>query len=578
MGSAVRRRTGPRLTGIAVPAACVLLLVAVSYAWLGYRYQVSPQGGILAYVLRFDGRLAADWSTDLPPAHWAFTHALGALPPSLLRTAFWVLWLGTMGLLWTAWVMLARTLAVPVATSLAAGLLLLPGQLDGIGATPTLPPYLYPTNTALALILLAVAALVRERLRWCALLTGLAALVHPGVGILGILVSAPVLGWQARRRPRELGVLAALMALPAAPSLIQAATSQAGGSGLPADRRFDLLVTVRIPYHMLFSKFPTSEWIAFAAACLLLALGAIRLRRLPQVRMLAAIAALIAVLLVAGGIASVAGGPLALAQLQTARVSPVLVVFGVLLTAAWLTRAAGPWATVILLGAFAIGTGLRTEVRDQVAAHAASAVPWVTSASLELTVLLPACLAVAVFARRPPRLAAGRAVAVAAAAVVAVVTLALTVDRAATRRSGVDDPPLHAIAGRAHALTHPSDVILVPPAAENFPVFARRAAVVTFGAGYRFGKGDVEWVHRIEAITGDPHVLDVEPFGADVVGRVRAMTADYERNVRRDRDVLCRYRVRMVVSGNAGALPAWLEPVFRSGGYELSRVAPGTCR
>jgi hypothetical protein len=105
---------------------------------------------------------------------------------------------------------------------------------------------------------------VRERPATAGALLGTATLVHPNLGLLGAAVVAPaalLLPGGRRRNLLRLGVPLAVIALPA---LAVAVADQAGGSQLPADRRYELLVVVRQPHHMLFSSFPPAEYVRTA--------------------------------------------------------------------------------------------------------------------------------------------------------------------------------------------------------------------------------------------------------------------------------------------------------------------------
>jgi hypothetical protein len=558
-------------------AAAVVVLSLLSWAWLGYSYGTWPQPGFLTYALRYHGELTADWPTSLPPAHWAITQLFGVLPLSWLEPGVAVLWVTTLAVLWTGWVRLARALALPPAPALAAALLLLPGELDGIGATQTLTPAFYPSYLSVALTVLAIAFIVERRLVAGGLAVGLATLVHPGVGILALAVTVPVVAWMWRAGRARLALLLGAVAALSAPSLVPVLESQAGGATLPAGRRFDLMAEIRTPYHLLFSAFPGAEWVVFGAATVALVFGAIRVRDLRAVRVIAVIGALIALLLLAGGVASALGGPLGLVALQTPRVSPVIVLFGVLLGAAWLWRSAGRAALPTLLAVLLVGIGLKTQIQDQVAAHYVTAAAWVTSASIAMVALLCACVMAELAARLRISPSGIRRVGIPVTAIAAVLVALAFADHARDRRPDGDRVDLEAVAGRARAISSPRDIVLVPPTADEFTFYAHRPTVVTFGY-FRPGRGDREWLRRLAAVMGNPHLLDVAPYGADVSSRTRAMSASYQRNLEHDRGLLCRYAVRLVVDGSAAPSPPWLRVVYRHGRYRLSQVAPGLCR
>ena len=71
-------------------------------------------------------------------------------------------------------------------------------------------------------------------------------------------------------------------------------------------------------------------------------------------------------------------------------------------------------------------------------------------------------------------------------------------------------------------------------------------------------------------------VLDVEPYGKDVVARTAAIGAAYDAAIARP-TAACRYGADLVVTRAATPEPAWLEPIYANAVYRLSRPRPDAC-
>lgn len=556
-------------------AGAVALLTGVSALWLGFGYEVWPTNAVLAYVYRFDGQLRGDWSTSLPSSHWAVAHALGALPSWALESVVIVVWLVTLALLWTGWTLLAEDLGMSWAATAAAGLLLLPSSLDGIGSSQTLDGYMYPTSTAFALEVCSLAMVVRRRPLAAGLLLGLATLVHPGEGALAVVVFVPVVLWAFRARFADLVRMAVPTAIVAAPALIEGFVDQTGGAQLSARRRYELLAIVRDPYHQVFAAFPTWEWAGFTAACVLLLVGLVFLRRERVAQAFALLAAGSAVFIVAGGIAAHSGSPLSLIQAQPTRLSSFLVLSGMLLGAALLARLTPAAAAPALLAVFVGGQVLLRPIRGQVAAHAVGAVPGVTRVTIQAGLLLLALAVAALARRRGWRFAAPRGAGWATAATATAVAIVVVVHTG--NRPQLVDPDLRAVAEHVRGVSRPGDLVLVPPGSIDFTVLSRRPTVVTLGI-FRYGKGDTEWVSRMETLTGGSRALAVEPFRYNAVARTRFADDRYDQVVLTSRTPVCRYGARyVIVVSMRPDPPPWLTEVYRNRAYRLLRVAAGAC-
>jgi hypothetical protein len=558
----------------------VVVLSVLTWLCLGYRYEIWPQPELLVFSLRYDGQLQGDWFADGQPVHWAVSNLLGLLPHALLEPAVAVLYVLAVVVLWAGWMQAAAALRVGATTAVAAGLVAIPTAFAGFGETRVLLDYFYPTALGCAFAVLALGLLLRHRLIAGGTALGLAVALHPGVGVLYAAAIVPVGLAQAGRRPRELARFAVPLALLGLPALGQTAVTQAFSSGLSAAERFDLVAVVRAPHHFLYSAFGTPEYVAVALWTAVAAAGYAMLRRDEPVRRLGLAVAAAAAVCAVGAVASALEGPLLLVQLQTARVSSVFVIAGLLLGAALLTRLAPRAAAPALLGAFAVTSVVERPLREQVAAHAPGLASSVTASSVEAGLVLVLALgatAAVRHGRTPPRWWAAERAPLAATALAALAALAVVLDdRPPLTGGSVQDDALHAVAAAARARTAPRDVVLVPPGMDNFTTYARRPTVVTFGA-FPFGKGDDEWVRRLVAVTGRPDLLRGDPLGPEASRRVAAAEAAYARRLRTTPAPLCAYRVRAVVAPVHARLGPWLRVVYRNGTYELATVAATAC-
>ena len=108
-------------------------------------------------------------------------------------------------------------------------------------------------------------------------------------------------------------------------------------------------------------------------------------------------------------------------------------------------------------------------------------------------------------------------------------------------------------------------------------VYAQRPTVVEFGT-LLFGEGDLEWRRRVIDLTGNPHILDPEPFGTDVAARAQAMSTGFQREIAASPDQLCRYDAAVAVAKPLADPPPWLTPIYRNDYYALYRFDRAACR
>jgi hypothetical protein len=555
-------------------AGVVVLLGLATWLFHGYTYGLWPQPGFLVNVVHFDGELEGDWFTTLPAVHWAFANGLGLLPFSWVEPAVLIGWLVYLGVLWSAFLLLARSVGLSWLAALAAGLLVASTDLDGLGLSGVVEPYLYPTGLAFALGLLSIALIVRDRVLLAGVALGLAALVHPGSGALLIVVIVPVvLLWRERR-----WVAAAWFVVPAlviaSPSLYHVVADQASGSALSPQQQYDLLAEVRLPHHLLYSVYPLSEYLRTLAWLALAGVGGWALRRERAVAIMSSVGLLAVALCAVGAIASLAGGPLTLVQIQTSRITPLLIVFGVLFSAALLARLAGRWTAALLLAVVAAGIVAFDRVVPE-ALQRLSLGDALVDVSLGLVyavgvaIVLLGAWAVARWRRGRGDGLARYAPALVAVAAVAVVLAVVEFRHQRTFGPSAQEQALADVSDHARELTRPGQLILSPPDVDGVSFLTRRPAVVSFGT-YAFGADDAEWVRRMIDVTGNPEVVD-PAFGRDAFARGALIARSYDERVATSAQPICRYDAKLVITRATAPLPRWLHPVYRNDDYVLSR-------
>lgn len=561
-----------RAVAAARPALAVVGLTIATYLALGYRYGVWPQPPMLEYALRYSGELTNDWYLGFGAPHWAFSHFLALPPIAWLENVVAVVWVAQLFVLWGAIVSICRTLGLSWTGTVGTGLIVLSTALGGVGGSAPILDSLYPTSVSFAFAVAGFAAILRSRLILAGVFLGLAALAHPGLGVLAIVVIAPAVFVVGRPTIRSLLRFGVPMVALAFPSILRAVLDQAAGSSLTATRRFELVAIVRSPHHMLYGEFPTIEYVRTALWVLALAVGLLVVRRFATraFRAIALSTACILALCAAGAAASANGGPLLLVQIQTARITPFLILFGIATGAAALSRFQPRFAPLILIAI--------PLLVPRTLFHAGTVRPaLVSDSSIEALALLAALTAALVLDRL--RLASGESMVFRRVASIAVV-LALGATATSLLRQGhhgltPEDLAWQAVADETRAATGPGEIILTPPDQGGFRLYSHRAIVIDFG-DYQFGPGEAQWAQRIIDVTGNRRVLDPS-LGrrADLRG---AMIGDgYEAVIASSRAPICRYRIRFVVTRLSTNKPAWLDAIYRNDFFALYRVAPDTC-
>ena len=606
-------------------AAVAAALTAATYLHYGYAFGGWPGTAMLDFVLRVNGELQNDWQTDQPAPHFAITYFLSLFPESWLEGVVLVVWIAGLLVLWGAFALLCRSLGGGHLVALGAGLVAIPTAFGGIGWSEPLFGSMYPSQSAFAFSVAALAAAVRGRSATAAVLVGVAMLLHPSAGALAVplvgVALVAIVGWSRREAIRFLVPLA-LLAIPALTPIV---IGQGSASSLSTRERFELLALVRQPHHVLYSRFEGYEYLQTSLWGLLGVAGIFLLRHRREAFALAVAGTTALIGLGIGAIASAAEAPLLLLQAQLGRLSPFVVLIGILAGAVALVRAGGLlglgalFATPLLAAAIAnsiadesvsvsgVEAGLllavlavalavepvRGEVKGLVpvvvAAAAAGLLLAVASgvdnyrtATLgdvfdAATILLALVLAVATAAAA---VLGGRRVAVGAGAAFAAVLI--VANAAALVRADAYDVELdqgeadwRAIAAVARRVSGPDEVVLTPPHGSGFRFHSHRAVVVEFGS-FRYDSEDVNWARRIADSTGDPRTVD-PGFDGDAYDRNALLAETYDRQVESSRLPVCRYGVSYVVAQTPVAVPEWLEPVAANDTYELLRVKSGAC-
>ncbi len=555
-------------------AACVAFLSVASYLYTAYRYDVWPQPGFLAHVLRYNGELRGDWFTSLSPGHWALDHALGVLPPSWLEPVVAILWGLTTIVLWAGFAAIADSFRLPPWTAALAGLVLLHTWLGGFGFSEMLAGYFYPSNLAFALSVAAIAFALRDRYAWAGAGVGLATLIHVGLGPLVVLVAGPIVLWQSTDRRRDLLRFAVPAAVLGGPAVVQLLLDTTSGGQLSPRETYEFLTVVRQPHHMLYSAFTTEEYVRTGLWALGVTGALAVLWSLRPARSIALVLGVIAATCAAGAVSSAIGWPLLLVEAQTARLSSYVVLLAVIALAAALHRRQPTVAIVVLALTFL----LAPRFVDNWVARVPDLVDAIGVSAVE-ALALGGSLAVLVIIDRlaPSRSAWPRAapyVAMGAIAACAISLIALRDERvpqaSQVERDYVD------VARQAAARTTPGALIVTPPQMDGFRSHAARANVVEFGS-IRLGHGDGEWRKRVTDLTGDPAVLDPDAFGPDLARRYQAMDDGYTRTLTRSSSVPCDYGAELVVLRHGATTPTWLHAVYENPSWTLLEVVPGTC-
>jgi Domain of unknown function (DUF6798) len=623
----------PRLLPLALVTAALTL---ATYLYYGYAYGVWPGTALLDFVLRAKGELDNDWQTDQPAPHWAITHILAVLPDAWLEGAVLTIWILGLVVLWAGFAVMCRTLRMPSVAALGAGLMAIPTGFGGIGFSETLFGSMYPSQTAFAFSVAAVAAAVSRRCGLAGLLAGGAVLMHPSAGLIAVpVVAAALVGMVGRAWRSFLRFTLPLLTL-AIPALIPIAATQGNPSTLSERERFELLAIVRLPHHVLYSHFGGYEYARTALWLCVVVAGATLLRRLPAATALSAgtVAALLG--LVVGGIASAEEGPMLALQAQLSRLSPFVVLFGIVLGAAALTSLSRAWGTVtlfavalvahpianatswslvsvsgveavIVLALLVFGAVVPASLKQRAQRAGVVTVVGVFSSIALLTfalgvptyrdvvitadvrewlslraVVISCALALAggLVWKTVPGVracyAGDEAVRSGAIAMVLVANaIALVRAEAYVSKPNPVDRDWRQIAAATRAASKPDDVILTPPQNSGFRFFSHRPVVVEFGS-FRYDSEDVDWARRIADVTGDPRTVDAS-FGTDVAARNALIAKAYDHQVERSEKAICKYDVAYIVADRPVKVPPWLARAAANSAYVLLRVKPATC-
>jgi Domain of unknown function (DUF6798) len=532
-----------------------------TYLYAGYRYGVWPQPGLLEYVLRLSGALKADWMTTLPSPHWAMAHALAVVPGGFLEDSVLVLWVLGVGLLWVGVSGLARQLDVPWLAIVATGALVVPTSLDGLGVSQVVNNFMYPNGLAFAISVCGLWFAVSGQPALAGLSVGIATAVHPGLGLLAAAVLAPasfVIGpakW--RRAARYFGAFGVVAAFP----LLRLALDESASGGLPGAREYDLIVVVRNPHHMLYGAFPLSEYRQTLLWVTVFAVAFTIMRSSRTMRRLAAVLIAVMAVATAGGVASAIGWPQRLVEAQTARITPFVVLLGIVSGVAALVLIARGWAAPTAFAVFLVAPRVANNFDIEISSAEALGV----LLAIGITMVLRRGLSAH---EHPPRL-------VSAAFLLATAVHLTTSDvRASTGRLSPDEAAWRDVAAEARRVSGPTDLFLTPPDRDGFRFYARRPIVGDFG-NFPFGRGEAEWVSRMATVTGDASLL--APRRETDAKRVAEIAAAYDRTVETSRRPICRYHVQWVVARATAQKPPWLRQTYRNDDFALYSVRPGSC-
>lgn len=565
----------------------VLSLVAATWLYIAYRYEVGSQLNFLSHVLRFSGELQNDWFTDGPPHHWIVDRFLGAVPGSVRPGVVLVLWLLSLTVLWAGFLAICQSLGASLRAGVAAGLVLIPTRIGGFGVSEFLFDYFFPNNLAFALAVLSLALLLRARLLGAGVALGLATLVHPQVGGLFAIAFAPaVLLATGRVDFRATLRFAVPLVLIGLPSLLQLLVTQADTGEISSRERFDLIAVVRAPLHFTYGAFPPWEYVRTGLWLGVLAVALAVLWRGLEARLLALLAATIAVICGVGAIGGEVGAPVQLVFAQTSRLSALIVLLALPAATGVLARAFGQgWAAIALVAVF-LGAPELAELL-----HLRSPFGLSIGTAEAIMVLVLLCVAVAGSLVRAHRLAGeepgGRtAPALVVAAAFAVATASLVVeqgDRAgnATAEGSLikDHPVYHAIqdvSREAGERTSSGELVLSPPDIDGVRLFSKRPIVADYGT-VPFGDDLIEWRRRMLALSGEPRALDPDEFGTDYAARAALLGDGYQRRIAASPALICRYDAKVVIARPLDRPPKWLAPIHRNDYYALYDVRPGTC-
>jgi hypothetical protein len=408
---------------------------------------------------------------------------------------------------------------------------------------------LHTSTVVFPLILLAVWQGLRRRPLASALAAGLAACIHPTMGLtvgLALLASQVAVAlWQALTGREALRSLPWLRWIAAGTlvcaGLLPHLASFLGGSRIDPVTYVQLLARFRTPHHYLASTYAPGDW--WRAALFLFGMGlTVRcLRRAaPSVAPWRAMLSLVIVVATVSGIGWLAvevGHSRLWTLIQAWRLPALVQMLGLLLVGAQVARLwehrwldgslllmAALWPETLALAELALAAQSAVERRIGLTANwqrlllgLALAGWWLArSPNLDLAILLPTlALAAALLGRWPLRLA-GPAVALGATALIALSLVApLTPVPAglSDRLTRIARPELAIqpertdlarVAAWARAHTAPESLFLAPPLWGQFRLLAERALVVDFKAVPN-GEADLlAWQQRLFDCYGQP--------------------------------------------------------------------------
>lgn len=511
------------------------------------------------------GGLRGDWYTSHAAPHWVFDHTMALVPEAWRARSFAILWASGTALFWAGFAALAADLEIDEPAIFAVGVIGARTAFTGFGYASLLAPYLYPSNLACVAWVWALREALRGRARRAGILTGFALLIHPQVGLLAVATLGCVTLRVARVRAAiEFGLAALAIGGFALARLVADLRLR---EPIAAAERFALLAEVRLPHHLIYRAFRTWDYAAVAAwsIVLLVALGA--LRGDGKLRGWGTLLAASAVICAAGAFASWIGRPLALVEIQTARLSAWIPLLAMVATACALTRSRASAGALALFATPLLAEGLSHGARHLLARDAPAGM---TSGVAQAPVLL-ALLLVSVLGAREPHRRMSRMpwFAPAAAALVGLAFVATGWHH--PPRESIE-PEWRSIAERARALSAPGDVFATPPDLDGFRFYSRRPIICDFG---NIAHDDlIGWRERMNALTADPTALD-PALGLDVGPRTARIAAGYDRAVWRDPAVLRRYGAKFVVARVGGAAPPrWAVPLASNSKYILARMDP----
>jgi hypothetical protein len=251
----------------------------------------------------------------------------------------------------------------------------------------------------------------------------------------------------------------------------------------------------------------------------------------------------------------------------TSRISPLVVLLGIVAGITALVRVAGGSGVVAAVLAFWLARHL-------------APIGGADASAVEAGAIAISLVGAHLLARRAPglsgRLPGGLLGAAAAAAALALG--AGVVVRAHGWETGLSaqDVAWRQIASEARTHSARGAIILTPPDLDGFRFYAHRAIVVDYGE-FPFGKGTSDWSRRLVAVTGDPAIVTAQ-LPADATARSLQMGRDYDRATAEAPTAACRYRVALVVTRTSAKPSHWLQPIFHNDDFVLSRLAKGACR